>query len=76
MPTDDGAYDHLHDFTVPPDLSLPIARNPSESVKLADLEGLSVIFCYPRTGMILPCPTVHLTTQLETPTPKGVWHSR
>ncbi|KAK5039640.1 hypothetical protein LTS07_000134 [Exophiala sideris] len=51
VPIDDGLYNHLTNSTIPSDLSLPIARDPSRKVKLSDLKGLNVIFCYPRTGI-------------------------
>jgi len=35
---------------VPADVCLPVARDPSHQVDLANLEGLVVVFCYPRTG--------------------------
>ncbi|THW20396.1 thioredoxin-like protein [Aureobasidium pullulans] len=47
LPTDDGACDHLKGMKMPP-LSLP-ATNDS-LVKISSLQGLVVIFCYPRTG--------------------------
>ncbi|OCT48030.1 redoxin domain-containing protein [Cladophialophora carrionii] len=50
VPKDDGAYDHLTDFTIPADISLPVAHSPQQKIRLAELEGLTVVFCYPRTG--------------------------
>ena len=50
VPKDDGACDHFKPgFKIPP-ISLPIARNPSQTVDLSKQEGLTVVFCYPRTG--------------------------
>jgi hypothetical protein len=51
VPKDDGAYDHLTDFAIPSDVSLPVANNPLQKVRPAELEGLTVLFCYPRTGI-------------------------
>ncbi|CAD0105988.1 unnamed protein product [Aureobasidium uvarum] len=47
IPTDDGACDHLPGMTIPP-LSLPATDDTS--IKISSLQGLVVIFCYPRTG--------------------------
>ena len=52
VPKDDGAYDHLKDLTIPSDITLPVARDPSQKVTLADLPGLIALFCYPRTGRL------------------------
>ena len=49
MPKDDGACDHLADATVP-DLSLMVARDPSNTVNLSKQPGLTIAFLYPRTG--------------------------
>jgi len=46
-PDDDGAADHLAGTSLPP-IALP-ATDGSE-VALASLDGLSVVFAYPRTG--------------------------
>jgi peroxiredoxin len=46
-PDDDGAADHLRGMALPP-IALP-ATDGSE-VDLARLDGLSVVFAYPRTG--------------------------
>ncbi|OAP55563.1 hypothetical protein AYL99_10536 [Fonsecaea erecta] len=50
VPQDDGAYDHLSSFAIPSTISLPVARDPTQRVTLAELQGLTVVFCYPRTG--------------------------
>jgi peroxiredoxin len=46
-PVDDGAADHLRGMKVPP-IALP--ATDGTSVALAELDGLSVVFAYPRTG--------------------------
>jgi peroxiredoxin len=46
-PVDDGASDHL------PGMRLPTIALPStsgESVELSSLPGMTVVYCYPRTG--------------------------
>jgi len=48
-PTDDGACDHLT-FLHLPSISLPSASDPTNAVDLSKLPGLSIVFCYPRTG--------------------------
>ncbi|KAH7000949.1 thioredoxin-like protein [Ilyonectria destructans] len=47
-PVDDGLASHLLGSTIPADLSL--VSTQGTSVKLAELPGLTVLFCYPRTG--------------------------
>jgi peroxiredoxin len=47
VPDDDGAADHLRGTALPP-IALP--ATDGSSVTLAALEGLSVVFAYPRTG--------------------------
>lgn len=47
VPHDDGACDHLPGMRMP-DLSLP-ATDGSE-VRLSELEGRTIIYCYPMTG--------------------------
>lgn len=47
VPADDGAARHLPGVRLPP-LALPATRG--DDVVLADLEGWSVVFAYPRTG--------------------------
>jgi peroxiredoxin len=47
VPDDDGAADHLRGTALPP-IALP--ATDGSSVTLASLEGLSVVFAYPRTG--------------------------
>ena len=49
-PEDDGLCDHLAGMTVPRDISLAPTSNPSEKVNLSKLSGLTIVFCYPRTG--------------------------
>ena len=46
-PHDDGAADHLPGTTLPP-IALP--ATDGTAVTLAELDGLSVVFAYPRTG--------------------------
>jgi peroxiredoxin len=47
VPDDDGAADHLRGTALPP-IALP--ASDGSSVTLASLDGLSVVFAYPRTG--------------------------
>lgn len=47
VPTDDGAADHLLNAAVPA-LALPATNG--ETIDLRELEGRTVLFCYPRTG--------------------------
>ncbi len=47
MPEDDGAADHLTGMKVP-GVSLPSTQE--DEVRLDRLPGLTVLFCYPRTG--------------------------
>jgi peroxiredoxin len=47
VPKDDGAADHLLNAAVPP---IPLAATTGESIRLADLPGRTILFCYPRTG--------------------------
>jgi peroxiredoxin len=46
-PADDGAADHLRGTALPP---IALAATDGGAVTLADLDGLSVVFAYPRTG--------------------------
>ena len=46
-PEDDGAADHLPGMEVPP---VPLPSTVCGEVVLAELPGLTVLFCYPRTG--------------------------
>jgi peroxiredoxin len=48
-PQDDGACNHLTSLEIP-SISLPPTSNPSNPVNISQLPGLTVIFCYPRTG--------------------------
>lgn len=48
-PVDDGACNHLTNFTVP-SIKLPPTSSPDQLVDVSRLSGLSIIFCYPRTG--------------------------
>lgn len=50
IPKDDGLYNHLTHLVIPSDISLPVARDPTTKFNLSGLEGLTVVFCYPRTG--------------------------
>ena len=47
VPDDDGAADHLLSAAVPP-VALPATTG--ETVRLDELDGRTVLFCYPRTG--------------------------
>jgi peroxiredoxin len=47
VPEDDGAAAHLLGAVVP-EISLPATTG--EAITLAELEGRTVLFCYPRTG--------------------------
>jgi peroxiredoxin len=47
VPEDDGAADHLPGTALPP-VALP--STDGDAVRLDALEGLSVVFAYPRTG--------------------------
>jgi peroxiredoxin len=47
VPEDDGACDHLPGMHMPP-LALPSTRGGE--VRLDELPGRTVLFCYPRTG--------------------------
>lgn len=46
-PKDDGACAHLTNATIP---SVPLAATSGSSVDISSLSGLTVVFCYPRTG--------------------------
>eukprot|EP01111_Echinosteliopsis_oligospora_P008187 TRINITY_DN23692_c0_g1_i1.p1 TRINITY_DN23692_c0_g1~~TRINITY_DN23692_c0_g1_i1.p1 ORF type:complete len:192 (-),score=18.04 TRINITY_DN23692_c0_g1_i1:33-608(-) len=48
VPTDDGACNHLVGSTIPSSLSLP--TTDSDQVSLSQCPGLTIVFCYPRTG--------------------------
>lgn len=47
VPEDDGAADHLVNASVPP---IALKATTGESIRLDQLDGTSVLFCYPRTG--------------------------
>jgi peroxiredoxin len=47
VPEDDGTADHLLDASVPP---IALKATTGESIRLDQLDGTSVLFCYPRTG--------------------------
>ncbi len=47
VPEDDGAADHLIDAAVPP---IALQATSGETVRLDQLDGRTVLFCYPRTG--------------------------
>ena len=47
VPEDDGAADHLLDALVPP-IALP--ATDGRDVRLDELDGRTVLYCYPRTG--------------------------
>lgn len=47
VPEDDGAADHLLDAAVP---AIALRATTEETVRLDQLDGRTVLFCYPRTG--------------------------
>ena len=47
VPEDDGAADHLLGAAVPP---ISLRATTGDSVRLDQLDGRTVLFCYPRTG--------------------------
>jgi peroxiredoxin len=47
VPEDDGAADHLLNAAVPP---IALEATTGDIVRVDELEGRSVLFCYPRTG--------------------------
>ncbi|GAB7354970.1 hypothetical protein MBLNU459_g5584t1 [Dothideomycetes sp. NU459] len=47
VPVDDGACAHLTGHAVP---SLPLPATSLSSVDVSRLSGLTIVFCYPRTG--------------------------
>ncbi|KAG6865054.1 hypothetical protein C0991_005414 [Blastosporella zonata] len=48
VPIDDGACDHLEGTTLP---SIPLPSTASGApVDVSSLSGLTIVFCYPRTG--------------------------
>jgi peroxiredoxin len=47
VPEDDGAADHLRGAVVPP---IALRATSGETINAHDLEGRTVLFCYPRTG--------------------------
>jgi peroxiredoxin len=49
VPVDDGACDHLLNHDVA-EVALPPTSNPADPINLSTLPGLTVVFCYPRTG--------------------------
>lgn len=49
IPVDDGACNHLTGATLP-SVSLPPTSDPKNLIDVSKLQGLSIIFCYPRTG--------------------------
>ena len=46
-PEDDGAADHLLNAAIPP---IPLQTTTGNTIRLDQLEGRTVLFCYPRTG--------------------------
>ncbi|EME46014.1 hypothetical protein DOTSEDRAFT_51604 [Dothistroma septosporum NZE10] len=46
-PTDDGACNHLTGLTLP---SIPLPSTAGTQTDVSTLPGLTVLFCYPRTG--------------------------
>jgi peroxiredoxin len=47
VPEDDGAADHLHGLALP---AIALPSTDGDSVRLDALDGVSVVFAYPRTG--------------------------
>jgi peroxiredoxin len=47
VPEDDGATQHLQGRALP---SITLQSTSGKTVNLTELSGLSIIFCYPRTG--------------------------
>lgn len=47
VPEDDGAADHLLNAVVPP---IELQATNGETVRLDELDGRTILFCYPRTG--------------------------
>lgn len=47
VPEDDGAADHLPGAAVP---AIALRATTGESIRLDELNGRTVLFCYPRTG--------------------------
>ncbi|HSH34283.1 MAG TPA: peroxiredoxin [Actinomycetota bacterium] len=47
VPDDDGAADHLINAVVP---AIALKATTGEAIRLDQLEGRTVVFCYPRTG--------------------------
>jgi peroxiredoxin len=47
IPIDDGACDHLTGLRLP---SVPLMSTAGTPVDLAHLSGITVVYCYPRTG--------------------------
>ncbi|KXH33653.1 AhpC/TSA family protein [Colletotrichum simmondsii] len=48
-PEDDGSCDHLTGFNLP-SVPLPSAKNDSKEVDLSEVDGLTIVFIYPRTA--------------------------
>ncbi|KAF4784317.1 peroxiredoxin DOT5 [Colletotrichum scovillei] len=48
-PEDDGSCDHLTSFNLP-SVPLPSAKNDSKEVDLSEVDGLTIVFIYPRTA--------------------------
>ena len=46
-PEDDGAADHLLNAAIP---QVPLRATTGDFIRLADLPGRDILFCYPRTG--------------------------
>jgi peroxiredoxin len=47
VPQDDGACSHLTGSSMP---SVPLSDTSGNTVDIASLTGLTILFCYPRTG--------------------------
>lgn len=48
VPVDDGACEHLTGLLLPP---ISLLSTSGSSVNLASLPGITVVYCYPRTGL-------------------------
>jgi peroxiredoxin len=47
IPDDDGACDHLPGYRLP---AVPLPSTAGRTVDIASLPGVTVVYCYPRTG--------------------------
>ncbi|KAK1759788.1 BcpB protein [Echria macrotheca] len=49
-PADDGLASHLTGASIPADLTLISTNDNNIPIKLSELPGLTILFCYPRTA--------------------------